>query len=84
MTENLLQQGLELTVFGMGVVFVFLVLLIFVTRGMSYLALRYEGAVATEPAAGATEANLAVELEQSELIVVISAAIRQYRKINKI
>ena len=38
MAENLIQQGLELTLYGMGTVFIFLVMLVFVTKGMSHLA----------------------------------------------
>ena len=79
MTENLLQQGLELAVFGMGTVFVFLVMLIFATRGMSHLALKYGASTAAESASDSTPTAAASEADQSELIAVIAAAIHQFR-----
>ena len=37
MEENLISEAISLTIFGMGFVFVFLILLVFVTKLMSYL-----------------------------------------------
>ena len=44
MGGELLQQGLELMLAGMGTVFVFLTLLVFATTGMSALVRRFEPA----------------------------------------
>ncbi|MCY4270923.1 MAG: OadG family protein [Gammaproteobacteria bacterium] len=48
--ENLFSQGLPLALFGIGVVFVFLCLLILATRAMSALAARLAPAAGTAPA----------------------------------
>lgn len=75
--ENLVSQGLELAAFGMGTVFIFLTVLIFVTRLMSFLVLKFQPIEASMPAATATQAK---GLQDSQLIAVISAAIKQHRK----
>ena len=49
MNGELLQQGLELMLAGMGTVFVFLTLLVFATTGMSALVRRFEPAPVEEP-----------------------------------
>jgi len=41
MTSSLIDQGLNLMLFGMGTVFVFLTILIFATSGMSKFISRY-------------------------------------------
>lgn len=83
MAENLLQQGLELTVYGMGTVFVFLVMLIFATRGMSYLVLRFGGGDTTQLPIVANSVISTKNLESTQLIAVIIAAVRQYRVSHK-
>ena len=83
MAENLLQQGLELTVYGMGTVFVFLFMLIFATRGMSQLALRFGGSEIIESPIAPNTTKTTNNLESTQLIAVITAAIRQYRVSNK-
>ncbi len=83
MAENLFQQGLELTVYGMGTVFVFLVMLIFATRGMSYLVLRFGGGDTTQLPIVAKSIISTKNLESTQLIAVIIAAVRQYRVSHK-
>ena len=83
MAENLLRQGLELTVYGMGTVFVFLVMLIFATRGMSYLVLRFGGGDTTQLPIVAKSIISTKNLESTQLIAVIIAAVRQYRVSHK-
>jgi len=41
MSDSLIQQGVNLMLFGMGTVFVFLTILIFATGGMSKIITRY-------------------------------------------
>jgi len=65
---ELLEQGIELMLAGMGTVFVFLTLLVFATSGMSALVRRFEPVQATEPD-GATE----------EEVAAITAAIALHR-----
>ena len=78
MSSTLLEQGLELMLFGMGTVFVFLTLLIVVTGWMSSLAQRLE----PPPAAPlARKRRGAPESQPSPAVVAaISAAIHEYRK----
>ena len=72
MEDTLINQGLELMLFGMGTVVVFLTTLVFVTAGMSALVRRYlpppPEAIAPRPAAS-----------DSTLVAVISAAIHRHR-----
>lgn len=75
--DNLVSQGFELALFGMGTVFVFLALLILATKTMSTLVLRYEPAVSASPANTVTQA--ASSPDRSHLVAVISAAIAQHR-----
>ena len=79
--DNLVSQGIELALFGMGTVFVFLVLLIFATRVMSLLVLRF----APEPSAisADTVAQAALSPDHGRVVAIISAAITQHRKNKK-
>ncbi|MBA4502770.1 OadG family protein [Marinobacterium marinum] len=78
--DNLFSEGLTLMAFGMGFVFVFLTLLVFVTGIMSRLVTRYfpEPVAAApksrpQPVAGAPADN------NDELVAVITAAVHKYR-----
>ena len=79
--DNLLNQGLELAMFGMGTVFVFLALLIAATKTMSALVLNFQPALADTVAAAATQSNLIPE--DGQLVAVISAAIMRHRNKNQ-
>lgn len=70
----LLVESLQLMAIGMGIVFSFLLLLVLVLRIMSRIALRL--APAEVPAAMGLSPDAG---EADDLIVVISAAIAQYR-----
>jgi oxaloacetate decarboxylase gamma subunit len=83
--SEMLMSGVKLMAVGMGIVFVFLLALVFVMKGMSLLAMsiaeRQGGAEAlTYPSAGTTqgEGNL-----RGDLIAVISAAVTRYRVTHK-
>ncbi len=75
MDTNLLLQGTELMVLGMGIVFGFLTVLVFTLRGMSYLADRLGQ---PEEALEAVPAPIDVS-DNRQLVAVISAAISRYR-----
>jgi len=79
--DNLLNQGLELAMFGMGTVFVFLALLIAATKTMSALVLKFQPALADTVAAAAIQSNLIPE--DGQLVAVISAAIMRHRNKNQ-
>ncbi|WP_200821206.1 OadG family protein [Oceanicoccus sp. KOV_DT_Chl] len=76
MQSTLMQQGVELMLFGMGTVFVFLALLVVLTGVMSTVLQRFvkpEPVVAQRPSAQAGKQN------NDQLVAVISAAIHQHR-----
>ena len=79
--EDLLLSGINLMIIGMGIVFTFLLVLVFAMKGMSKLAMimvERQGAVDTHSAqpvaAGQGQAGI-----RGDLIAVISAAVHQYR-----
>ncbi|MDG1292601.1 MAG: OadG family transporter subunit [Pseudomonadales bacterium] len=79
MQNQLIQQGIELMLYGMGTVLTFLVLLIIATTVMSALLQRF---AKPEPTASAAPASKASSNDE-HLIAVISAAIHKYRSRHK-
>ncbi|ANG61627.1 oxaloacetate decarboxylase [Marinobacterium aestuarii] len=82
--DNLLSEGLELMVFGMGFVFVFLTLLVFVTGLMSKIVTKYAPAPEIKPAkkratAAGSASVSAPAANNDELVAVISAAVHKFR-----
>jgi len=75
--SELLMQGGELMLLGMGIVFTFLVVLVAVMTGMSRMAQAIEGAQ-PQVASGAQAAAATGEADQA-LVAVIGAAIARYR-----
>jgi oxaloacetate decarboxylase gamma subunit len=72
--NNLVIQGLELMLLGMGIVFAFLTILVFTMRGMSLLAARLDNPPEPEVA------QIPIDVSDNrQLVAVISAAIAQYR-----
>ena len=79
--DNLLSQGFELALFGMGTVFVFLALLIVATKLMSALVLRYGSAASASPVeAVARDPSIS---DPGRLLALITAAITQHKASNK-
>ncbi len=79
MQNQLLQQGIELMLYGMGTVLTFLVLLIFATTIMSSLLQRFgKPEPAVKPAAATKMPG-----NDDHLIAAISAAIHKYRARHK-
>ena len=75
MQETIMQQGVDLMLFGMGTVFVFLTVLVIATTIMSSLVQRFfpEPAV---PDAGPAPTGVT----DPKLLAIIKAAIEQHRK----
>ena len=74
MVVDLLIQGSELLLLGMGIVFGFLTVLVFAVRGMSQLAARLDD---TPPGQAVPEA-IAVT-DNRRLVAVIAVAVARYR-----
>lgn len=81
MQESLLSQGLDLTIYGMGSVFVFLGLLIVMTTAVSKLVLRFfpEVPLAAPPNAWRPTSSQATEEVDQRTLQVIRTALVQHR-----
>lgn len=74
---SLVSQGVELMIFGMGVVFVFLTMLVFVTGFMSALINKIAPEVEAAPAPAApAKPSAGVD---PQLLKVLSAAVKEHR-----
>ena len=78
MQSSLLAQGVELMLFGMGTVFIFLACLVMVTTFMSALLQRFMPEVTPE-----SQSTLAPAAQDDKLIAVIIAAVHNFRSRNK-
>lgn len=76
MQHSLIQQGVDLMIFGMGTVFVFLAVLVVATSLMSQLVKRFDTPVPPTPAGSVPTPSAA---DDKQLVAVISAAINKYR-----
>lgn len=83
MENTLFQQGVELMMFGMGTVFVFLMVLIILTTAMSSLVQRFVPADPPSPLAVNQTPRAVNTGEDERLVAVISAAIHKYRSQHK-
>jgi len=80
--SELMSNAIDLMVAGMGFVFVFLVILVFVTTIMSKLVMKY--APAPEPVApSASNSNAGNASNDAQLLAVLSAAVAKYRSDHK-
>lgn len=77
MQQSLMQQGIELMLYGMGTVFTFLALLIIATTLMSAVLQRF---AKPDPVPAAQATRPAAVANDDQLVAVISAAIHKYRK----
>jgi oxaloacetate decarboxylase gamma subunit len=77
---DIVEQGLELMLYGMGTVVVFLTLLIVATSFMSWIIGRYFPETEVPPASVGGAAAVAPDRENhAQLVAVITAAIHRYR-----
>jgi len=74
----LLGESLVLMIVGMGIVFAFLLLLVALMHGMSWLAERL-APLQPEPASDGALAGVADDARAEGLIAVIAAAVARYR-----
>ncbi|MCQ4321048.1 OadG family protein [Stutzerimonas stutzeri] len=75
--SELLLEGVELMLFGLGSVFIFLVLLIVCIRLMSFVIGRFDSAP-TAQAVSVRPASVATEID-TDLLAAIQAAVHQHR-----
>lgn len=82
----MISEGLNLAMFGMGIVFVFLVLLIYVTKLMSLIAQKLEASAGSAPAPAAARSRVqrpvrasADSADTARLKAVLAEAVKQYR-----
>lgn len=77
----LLSQGLELMLYGMGTVVLFLSLLVFATRGMSAAVLRFfPQPVTPAPVAKPPAADDSGEAPTPEMLAAITIAIHRHQQ----
>ncbi len=79
MQGDIVDQGLELMVFGMGTVLVFLTVLVIAIGLMSRIILRFFPETETPAGAAGPTKSAASGVADANLIAVISAAIHRYR-----
>ncbi|MBT4746470.1 MAG: OadG family protein [Candidatus Thioglobus sp.] len=75
---DLLTQALNLTMFGMGFVFLFLTLLVFVTKLMSVIIQKLQARISDEPEHDNSKTTLEQEIDE-ETKFVIEQAIKMHR-----
>ncbi len=81
MNDTLIDQGLNLMIYGMGTVFVFLTILVFATSLMSKLVNKFAPADSELEAAAATNINPSATDGQPrpQILAAIKQAISQHR-----
>lgn len=77
--NGLMLEGLRLLAIGMGIVFSFLIVLVFAMKGMSWLAFKL-GGEPDDAAPPPARAQVAATTDNSALVAVISAAVSRYRQ----
>lgn len=82
MQNEIISQGVNLMLLGMGVVFVFLTLLVFATTFMSAIISRYFPEP-LPPAVKASPVSTATATTDPRLLAVIRAAIAEHRSKNR-
>lgn len=75
---DLLDRGLQLAMFGMGTVFVFLTLLVVATVIMSRIILAFDVATVDQGAEQVGSAQHSLDRDR-RLVAVITAAVQRYR-----
>ncbi|GAB4288361.1 MAG: OadG family protein [Methylophaga sp.] len=90
--SNLVSEGLNLMLVGMGFVFIFLTLLVLATSAMSKIITRYEKDVGTLPEEGIPAPTAVISQAMSDrqhanddknLVTLLSAAVHKFRSRHK-
>lgn len=80
MEQGLWQQGVDLMLYGMGTVFVFLLLLVFVTTFMSRIITGFFPEAEPAPATSSKAPASKGQLPSEKTLAIIKDAIAQHRK----
>ena len=80
MQDTLIDQGLNLMLFGMGTVFVFLTILVFATTVMSKLVNRFSPEAEVEAKQSAVQAVVNTHTASPQVISAIEKAIAAHRQ----
>ncbi len=83
MAGTLLDQGVMLLVYGMGIVFLFLTVLVMATSFMSWLVIKFAAHEEFQPEIRSSRRTASTPQDDTQLLSVISAAIHHYRKRHK-
>jgi len=78
MQGDIIQQGMDLMLFGMGAVFIFLALLVAATTAMSHTVQRLIPASADAPMSP-PQAIVSTAVNDPKLVAIIEDAVRQHR-----
>jgi len=78
MQGDIIQQGMDLMLFGMGAVFIFLALLVAATTAMSNTVQRLIPASADAPMSP-PQAIVSTAVNDPKLVAIIEDAVRQHR-----
>lgn len=78
-SSELISEGINLMLYGMGFVFVFLTLLVFATGFMSSIVMKYAKPAPVVPKSKPAPASAAAAGNNDELVAVLTAAVHKYR-----
>lgn len=78
--DSLVSQGINLAIFGMGTVFVFLTVLIFATHFMSYLVARFSLENSGSDSDMSHDLDSLTAKPSLLTIAIITAALREHRR----
>jgi oxaloacetate decarboxylase gamma subunit len=78
-SSELISEGINLMLFGMGFVFVFLTLLVFATRAMSSIVNKYVKPAPVVTSNNPAPASAPAAGNNDELVAVMTAAVHKYR-----
>ncbi|MCK9257507.1 MAG: OadG family protein [Sulfurospirillaceae bacterium] len=83
MEFNLVVEGLKFMVLGMGTVFLFLLLMVWILKLQSKIITKYFPQKPEQPSQSFNGASLASENKDASLVAVITAAIEMFRQQHK-
>ena len=80
MQPSLIDQGLDLMLYGMGTVFVFLTILVFATALMSRIVNAFSKAELDQTEVGPMQSNVTVDAPSAQVLEAIKLAVKAHRQ----